>query len=150
MLDFLFCFAQISWLILRDPMCECRGTCDDEEPEWLRATNMLSLCITGASASLWFRWSASRRAPADARQPSTGAFVVEIPVDLLGFGLPYYTTMRYHWLHVADSLVILTAFILEVVLQVRFRPRPRLRAPLSDSAPLPLPPSRASPGTSLR
>ncbi|GAA5899230.1 hypothetical protein JCM8208_001591 [Rhodotorula glutinis] len=90
--DFALCFTQVAWLILRDQKCECRGTCAAEEPSWLAVCNVVSLCITGA-------------------------FVLEIPLDFAAFGHTYYTTARYHWLHVVDSLIIVTAFILEVVLQ---------------------------------
>ncbi|BGP38576.1 hypothetical protein JCM10450v2_002525 [Rhodotorula kratochvilovae] len=91
-LDFVLCFVQITWLILRDPECECRGTCDEEEPHWLHWLDIASLIITGA-------------------------FVFEIPLDLTAFGPRYYTSMRYHWLHLVDSLVILVAFVLEIVLE---------------------------------
>ncbi|KPV76314.1 uncharacterized protein RHOBADRAFT_52339 [Rhodotorula graminis WP1] len=92
MVDFALCFTQVAWLILRDQMCECRGSCEEEEPRFLAVVNVVSLCITGA-------------------------FVLEIPLDAAAFGHTYYTSARYHWLHVIDSLIILTAFILEVVLQ---------------------------------
>ncbi|GAA5835925.1 hypothetical protein JCM9279_002144 [Rhodotorula babjevae] len=92
MVDFALCFGQVAWLILRDQTCECRGTCEEEEPTFLAVFNVASLCITGA-------------------------FVVEIPLDFAAFGHTYYTSARYHWLHVIDSLIILTAFVLEVVLQ---------------------------------
>ncbi|GAA6051635.1 hypothetical protein JCM3770_001204 [Rhodotorula araucariae] len=96
-IDFVFCFLQIAWLILRDPECECRGTCDEDEPAWLHWLDITSLLISGI-------------------------FVFEIPFDVIGFGLEYYTTMRYHWLHLVDTLVILIAFVLEVMLEGIARP----------------------------
>lgn len=52
--------------------------------------------------------------------PSLAAlFLVEIPLDLIGFGFDFYLTQRFHWLHVLDAIVIIVAFCLEVAVDVR-------------------------------
>ncbi|BGP30721.1 hypothetical protein JCM10296v2_002478 [Rhodotorula toruloides] len=83
--------TQISYFFLRDTTCECTDSCPPDPPI-LEFCDVLSLLITGA-------------------------FVVEILLDFAAFGPAYYLTDRFHWLHSADAVVILVAFVLEVVLK---------------------------------
>uniref|UniRef100_A0A0K3CCC6 Voltage-gated hydrogen channel 1 n=1 Tax=Rhodotorula toruloides TaxID=5286 RepID=A0A0K3CCC6_RHOTO len=89
--DFTISMTQISYFFLRDTTCECTNSCPPDPPI-LEFCDVLSLLITGA-------------------------FVVEILLDFTAFGPAYYLTHRFHWLHSADAVVILVAFVLEVVLK---------------------------------
>ncbi|BGO90235.1 hypothetical protein NBRC10512_002438 [Rhodotorula toruloides] len=89
--DFTISMTQISYFFLRDTTCECTKSCPPDPPI-LEFCDILSLLITGA-------------------------FVVEILLDFTAFGPAYYLTDRFHWLHSADAVVILVAFVLEVVLK---------------------------------
>ncbi|BGP23417.1 calcium channel [Rhodotorula toruloides] len=91
LIDFAISMTQISYFFIRDTTCECTDSCPPDPPI-LEFCDLLSLMITGA-------------------------FVVEILMDLTAFGPSYYLTDRFHWLHSADAVVILVAFVLEVVLK---------------------------------
>jgi len=54
---------------------------------------------------------------------AAGFFILEIPADLLAFGITYYLPLPHraeHWfLHLFDAIVVIGAFILAVGAQVR-------------------------------
>ncbi|GAA6003138.1 uncharacterized protein JCM10292_002887 [Rhodotorula paludigena] len=87
--DFVFVLLQIGWTLMRDPQCACDEDCTEEEPLWFKLCGYASLAITSL-------------------------FLVEIPLDLIGFGFDFYLTQRFHWLHVLDASVVVVAFCLEV------------------------------------
>ncbi|GAA5868696.1 hypothetical protein JCM8547_003786 [Rhodosporidiobolus lusitaniae] len=89
-LDFFFTISELSYAFLRDSSCECTNSC--KEPPLLEMIGLLSTFITTA-------------------------FVVEIPLDLVAFGPAHYLTAKHHWLHLFDAIVVIVAFVLEVVLQ---------------------------------
>ncbi|BGP14535.1 hypothetical protein JCM10213v2_002484 [Rhodosporidiobolus nylandii] len=91
LLDFLFTLSELVYVFLKDTMCECDNSCP-EEPALLEVFDVLSLLITGT-------------------------FCLEIPLDLLAFGPAHDLSVRHHWLHCFDALVVIVAFVLEIVLK---------------------------------
>ncbi|GAA5967125.1 hypothetical protein JCM11641_000448 [Rhodosporidiobolus odoratus] len=90
-LDLLFTISELAYEFLQDGSCQCSGSCP-EPPPVIEMFDFLSKFITTA-------------------------FVVEIPLDLFGFGFAYLFSSEDHWLHCLDAIVVLGAFVLEVVLQ---------------------------------
>ncbi|GAA6037958.1 hypothetical protein JCM8097_009509 [Rhodosporidiobolus ruineniae] len=88
--DFLFTLAELSWELLKDKACVCSDTC--EEPALVEMAGWLSATVTSL-------------------------FVVEVFLDLVAFGPSHFTSKPHHWLHCFDAVVVIVAFVLEVVLR---------------------------------
>ncbi|GAA5884492.1 hypothetical protein JCM6882_005273 [Rhodosporidiobolus microsporus] len=89
-LDFVFTVGELAYEFLKESSCVCNDSC--EEPAMLEMVGWLSTFVTTA-------------------------FVVEIPLDLVAFGPKHYLTAKHHLLHLFDAVVVIVAFVLEVLLQ---------------------------------
>ncbi|GAA5866782.1 hypothetical protein JCM3774_001799 [Rhodotorula dairenensis] len=90
LMDFFISLAQISYELLRDRTCECDRSCRPAPP----LVDLLEL------------WSLM----------ITGVFVIEISLHIFASGVAYYTRARFGLLHLADSVIVIVSFGLELYL----------------------------------
>jgi len=115
-LEFIFSISSILADYLKDSSCICTNSCSSDSVI-LELFEYFSLFITGTS-SFPSKVNAYLQ-----RDSDTGFFMLEIPADLLAFGITYYLSLPHHaehwFLHLFDAIVIIGAFILAVGAQVR-------------------------------
>ncbi|GAA5960123.1 hypothetical protein JCM21900_002410 [Sporobolomyces salmonicolor] len=88
LLDFIFVMCAIGYEYLKDQRCLCDDSCEEDVPV-MEILDLLSIFITGL-------------------------FVLEIPLDLIAFGISHYTTATHWPLHCFDAVVVVVAFVVEV------------------------------------
>ncbi|GAA5892549.1 hypothetical protein JCM5296_006160 [Sporobolomyces johnsonii] len=80
--------CSIGYEYLKDQRCLCNDSCEEDVPV-MEILDLLSIFITGL-------------------------FVLEIPLDLIAFGIPHYTSATHWPLHCFDAVVVVVAFVVEI------------------------------------